>query len=558
MVNFNPSNSSANIPLQPAARQEIRDAAVVPSPQSSVSETASKISSIQQAQFNEVIRRIPGKDDEKINEQLNQVTDEHLASLHSALKEPFRLYDADSPLRNDMFPCTALKALRNSEITAHEFGTLMRLWSIRDARMPDGSAPVAPRFVPLFQEDGSRNPEAAALLREGTQPPALPHLTKKKDHIEDIYSKVATLNPIEQGLWVVQDTTDFSRYHDEILPEKGQQYLYDHHTISQIIRGQLRLNWLSRISNDAAGKVDEEIAAAVHGGGKFRMVPSFGIQQALLGSAFAEPVMLNPVIGDSSVEDIRSGSKLRHRDIALPFLDCKLPEKADGFATPSPLDFMEHDFYHAIRASQVPSDESERFVDAGDRLMKIQQEFNCALRELNRRHKKHKESLPQLKQYVSTLPEEKREPVLKAVFEKYNREAELLAKMKRMRKGSGMLKFRLYDMEHFLYGGLFDPLVKPRLAFIMQNIFSNSRFIETLPWGTDIGAKFGQIIARQTLEAMNPSEKELSGMRANLLFIAQAPEEELRLMGISHKEKSFWEGMLGMTRERTKGVEQTA
>lgn len=99
-----------------------------------------------------------------------------------------------------------------------------------------------------------------------------------------------------------------------------------------------------------------------------RMIPSLGMMQAYLKVKFKKQACeINPVIGLSSLEDIKKNGRSNQRDMAIPFPQVKLPEEADSFHAPFYL-FPYHDFYHAFMASTLPTNHRELMVNIGEEL----------------------------------------------------------------------------------------------------------------------------------------------------------------------------------------------
>jgi hypothetical protein len=98
---------------------------------------------------------------------------------------------------------------------------------------------------------------------------------------------------------------------------------------------------------------------------KGRMIPSLGLMQTFLNVKFEDAVTINPVLGLSSMEDIRENGITSTRDMALRFPGVHLPDDADGDAAPG-FSFTFHDFYHAYIASSLGNDFRCLFIKIGD------------------------------------------------------------------------------------------------------------------------------------------------------------------------------------------------
>lgn len=83
-----------------------------------------------------------------------------------------------------------------------------------------------------------------------------------------------------------------------------------------------------------------------------RIVASLSMMQAFVNVLGKEnAITFTPVIGVSTIEDIKNNGKWGTRDIALAFPGVDLPEEADGYFIRTPFDFSYHDFYHGCSAS---------------------------------------------------------------------------------------------------------------------------------------------------------------------------------------------------------------
>ncbi len=447
---------------------------------------AGVVVALNDAEFNEIVRRISEPKRMVIEAALARVTTEHIDSLLAAMANQKNLLKDGSFIHNEIFPFAALQAVRTLKISPHQFATLMALWGSLDVIIPKSSAQstqAMPEFVPLFTDDGAKNPNAEKwLLNSFEQSPSMPTLViKSPDAILDaIYDKAANLPQSEQGFWLVEDST-------RNLSVIGQ-------TVTKAIKS-LGIKFLAC---DVDNKLD--------------MIPSFGLQQLFLDVAFPHAVRINPVIGDSSPIDIRNGSLNRHRDIALPFPDNKLPTEADNFPAPSPLDFMFHDRYHALRASRVKPKETAYYVAVGDNLETMQKRYDSVVKQLNEQHTKHKALLPEFGRAVATLPVDKQREVIEEARKKLNHEIAIINKLKKMRKLSGQLKFRLWDMERALSGSVSDTYEEnavKELLRIIGNIEIELNILDRLPDSVGPSKYSGRKVAHAVLNEIKPNAANL-------------------------------------------------
>ena len=105
----------------------------------------------------------------------------------------------------------------------------------------------------------------------------------------------------------------------------------------------------------------------------YEMIPSFSMMQEFLRvhSGARQSVRITPVIGDSSVQDIVKCGKTHTRVMRLPFPDSPFPKKADCIDTPYFMDYIRHEFYHAIVASDVPKKYQLAFIELAETLLTV-------------------------------------------------------------------------------------------------------------------------------------------------------------------------------------------
>lgn len=96
------------------------------------------------------------------------------------------------------------------------------------------------------------------------------------------------------------------------------------------------------------------------------MISSAGMMQTYLSVKFKkQAVSLNPVLGLSSVKDIRKNSLENTRDIAFHFPYVSLPDKADNHSALWHR-FTRHDFYHSVLVSCASEAERELLIQTSD------------------------------------------------------------------------------------------------------------------------------------------------------------------------------------------------
>lgn len=447
--------------------------------------------------FYEVVRRIPKSKLMEIEATLEKVTPVHIASLHAAMANQKCLLEETSFIHDEMFPFAALKAMRMGEISPIQLGSLMALWGDLKHTLPkstESDAQAIPEYVPLFTADGVINQRAYLFLLPTLETP-LPNLVVKtpEEILKDMYDKAIHLPHSEQGFWIVT-------LHSRHTPVTEQ-------TITQRIKS-IGVNFLAlRNDNDEMMPNERE------------MIPSLGLQQVFLDVAFPNAVRMNPVIGDSTVDDIRKGSLERYRDIALPFPGHELPKVADNFPAPAVFDFMYHDRYHAIRASRITPHETELYVAIGDNLNAIQKHYHAVVQHLNKRHDAHLHVLPEFGKAIEKLPADKQRNMVNLALKKLNQEGAIIEKLKKMRKSTGQLKFRIWDMERALSGGSVDgptATAAQELQRIIGSIEVDLHVLGDMPNTVGLSKYSGRRAAQAVLDAVKPEAANLEETQKNI------------------------------------------
>ncbi|MDP3267529.1 MAG: hypothetical protein Q8M40_00635 [Legionella sp.] len=438
--------------------------------------------------FIEAVRRIPNDKALLIQNKMNEVTRVHFDQLQKTLTAPDCLFNQDSFMRDEMFPYTVLQALKDGEISSLRFGTLMKLWGRMREVLP---VIYQAEFIPLFLNDGSKNPRAIDYLRQCLSSSiSLPNMTNKSSVKlrEEIFKQAQNLSRFDQGFYFTKNRTDKIRYIDNPNPLNRAEY-FSNHTITQEAKKSTGLHFL-----DFPAQSSHEIVAG------------FELEQLCLSVYFPNPVRINPVIGISSVDDIRQCSLERYRDVQIAFPENELPQKADCFPAPSSLDYVFHDEYHCMRSSRVTPSETKTTVKIGDQFRDIQRYLNSVIKDFTVRHKYHLEKLPEFGAKIEKFPLAKQEELKKIAYAKYLQEASIIATLKHLSLSIGQLKFRLYDMERYLSGSLYDnsPLdsVVTEIVRIIANIEADLNLIGKPQGSNPLLPSFSRIVAHAVLNAL--------------------------------------------------------
>ncbi len=376
-------------------------------------------------QFNEMVRRIEKPQQQQhIVEMLRVVTDVEVEKVVLCCEEPSLLLGNEHRfLLSANFPYALLRSFRDEKITVNEFSTLISLHGIYQENMAAN---------PLFKMSGQRlfdqqgMPDEDAWLpimqtlqasNEGLSPFELlpdegrtPFRFDVVNIIQNMQARLKAVRPVEAMFW----------HYD--IPASSQT------TVADLIRD---------VSTWVLSRFDDQ-----------EMVPSLTMRQSLLDAAFKEEAhRINPVIGSSSVSDIRKGGVNRYRDFALPFPGLPLPKIADYLPAPTIVDFQHHDFYHLLRVALLANVDADLFIAIGDALQKQQDQYHHAITSLTRLCQQKLASYEAFSDRVEHLSALSREKIKNRIECDFYKISKLLSYLKRARKAVGQLKFYLYDLE---------------------------------------------------------------------------------------------------------------
>ena len=396
--------------------------------------------------FNEVVRRIKPDIQIKISEKISQVPKSQLEKIVQCCRDPaLILNDYHDFFTSDEFPYVNLRAFRDGEITVNEFATLASLHGIYKENREENEFFLM-KFEALFDKNGKPNKEAWEAIEETLHKSNRTVLSVFEYDVADVIKKMQvelkTASPLEAGFW----------HYD--MPVPSEEF-----TIADSVR---RLgSW------------------ALSGYAKQEMIPSITMIQALIDSAFGkEAHRINPVIGGSSVDDIRSGSIGCFRDFALPFPDVPLPKRADYLSAPKTDVFQKHDIYHLKRASLLTNEDKDLYIKIGDALQKQKERYESAISMLKDVCQERMVHVERLKECIERLPEpQKQESMIRFQKELY-KVSSIFSYLRRARKATGQFKFIMYDLE-FAFAGKYQGDIRrsSEFSYHLNNIaFSMNRF----------------------------------------------------------------------------------
>jgi hypothetical protein len=254
----------------------------------------------------------------------------------------------DAIFTDQDYPYYALKLLKDGKISQMQFGTVQIFWNAQQ------SFGTELKIIPLFNPDRSVNVVAqnkvrSTLSRSLSMSPLVSGTLQgdlfDRDKLDNYFTAMRA-QPLSEQFFFYIDQDDQPDWDINKVKFGGQKY-FDSHTISQEIIYATGINALGR----------------AQGG---RMIPTLGMMQQFLNTfSNGDAVTLNPVIGLSTVKDIRSNGENDTRDMAVAFPGIQIPERADGFKAPG-FDFTYHDFYHAIIASCMPKAHRHDMIKIAD------------------------------------------------------------------------------------------------------------------------------------------------------------------------------------------------
>ncbi|MBM3191473.1 MAG: hypothetical protein FJZ63_02300 [Chlamydiae bacterium] len=250
-----------------------------------------------------------------------------------------------------------LASFYKGNINADQFTTLLLAWSLL-VEFPEKTIHINP----LFHQDGSVNQAAKnsiratlkntkeefpAFLSEETQVDAFFERMRGQPESEKFFFSIDA-EPYQWGIPVVEQMAELAQ---------GSR------TITREIAESVSVNVFHQFQR--AGRT-------------YRMVPSLSMMQQFLNTYAREgdAVKITPVIGLSSIQDIENNIISNTRDMGLAFPGVDLPKEADELLAPYTVDFVGHDFYHSIVASDVPRRLRPAFKEYAEAIQLAKADFN--------------------------------------------------------------------------------------------------------------------------------------------------------------------------------------
>ena len=364
--------------------------------------------------FYEVVRRIEPSKQIDISEKISQVTESQVKKIVQCCDNPALILNRYHDFfTSDEFAYVNLRAFRDGKIKVNEFATLASLHGIYKENR-EGDEAFVIKFEALFDENGEPNKEAWKAIEETI------HKSNSARNsvfeydtdfvINKMQAELKTASPLEAGFW--------------------------HYDMAETSEEKTIADYARDLGSWALfGYADQE------------MTSSITMIQTFINIFGAEAHRINPVIGFSTVADLRQGSIHCYRDFAIPFPGIPLPKIADRCPAPTIATFQNHDVYHLLRVSGLNNSDKDLYIKIGDALQEQQDRYASAISLLKEIYEKKKIYIGKVEEYIDRLPEPQKTASKVKFQQELNKLAKLLNYLKKARKATGQLKFGMYDLE---------------------------------------------------------------------------------------------------------------
>lgn len=318
---------------------------------------SSKFLKYSNSAYFEVTRRIKNLD--QLEKILDSLPDKEL-EINQLIE---KLNSQNWDFKNKDYPYYFLLALRENRISSHQFGTIMRYYSTTVYHKKEEI-----QILSLFNADGTKNPLAYQYIKQTLKLHHSGLITDfacvkneeplmSDDEFDLLFEKMKDLPPSEQQIFIIPDI-----YKESPLSNPS---------ITLAVRNNTAINIFNRFEIEYSQK---------------RMIPSIGLLQTFVKVLYPDSyVQVNPVIGLSSLDDIRQNGLDATRDVAVSFPWVSLPNSADRYKSPYEYDFSGHDDYHVIITSAIPHECKKQTIRISDIIQKYMKdhslESNSSLKE---------------------------------------------------------------------------------------------------------------------------------------------------------------------------------
>lgn len=310
----------------------------------------------------ELTCRISDEYAESIENKLSELSD--IDTSIASLVESVSQANWNSPSMNSaMMPYVALLGYQNTAITKDDFVTLLLYWV---ARKQYGDkleilTPATPEYERKLRANLTLDPGMLAvkkfeLLLSNKTDFQIRHAYYLSDKsMAQFMQASAKLPRLQQAIFCVRESIP-------TMPSLDQSTKL----IDVLSGSNINFSALTRtvdIKNKLFLIMPDKVDI-------LRFIPSLGLMQIYLQTKFAEEaISINPVIGVSSLQQIKTNGLTHSRDMAFVFPGVKLPDYADHFLALGD-DFRVHDFYHCFAASAVPREHQVLMIGLADIIKK--------------------------------------------------------------------------------------------------------------------------------------------------------------------------------------------
>jgi hypothetical protein len=217
------------------------------------------------------------------------------------------------------------------------------------------------RVLRLYEEDGSENDEAIEIIESTFD---------DRVDLDEFFDSMVEKSPSESVFFFLpSESREITK--NQTIKERILDVLKGEITITDEIADATGMNYLHLFEFE---------------GEKYQMIPSFSMMQEFINALGKKSrVRINPTFGLSTLHDICKNGLNGSRDMGFYFppiqinhfhsLEISLPDRADGFLAPTKLDFLKHDFYHAVRACDVPEKFRIMLIEIAHFIKEIKLEF---------------------------------------------------------------------------------------------------------------------------------------------------------------------------------------
>ncbi len=290
-------------------------------------------------------------------------------------------FDWMAPIFEDSnYPYYALEALKRNKLSLEQFGTTLIYYSLTDKTSNKNGAEKEEidrgevLCIPLFK-DQKINLIAKEIIWNSLAKEQ--EIEKKFDQfIQEMKSKPTS----EQMFFLFPDIEGISMI-------DGQD-----DNVAQRIR---------RIGYNIFFHLDYTNALQQN----YLMAPSISMLKSITKVSFPYPLDIIPMIGPSTLSNLKDNVLKGCHDMGLPFPGLKLPLLVDGLPAPYAHHFWRHDFYHTQVISYCPPKHRLAFIHIATRILQIQKLYEKGLEHMpeNKHNLTHGTSFQVMNTFINNM-----------------------------------------------------------------------------------------------------------------------------------------------------------